>query len=106
MEGFSLHANTWVHANDRQGLERVCRYGARGPVAQERVVRREDGTVEYQLKKPLSDGRTCLVLTPVQWVKRLAALVVKPKVHLTRYFGLFAPTTGCAKRCHRWAVPI
>jgi hypothetical protein len=30
--GFSLHADTWVHGNDRQGLERLARYGARGPV--------------------------------------------------------------------------
>ena len=28
--GFSLHAGTAVHGNDRQGLERLCRYGARG----------------------------------------------------------------------------
>ncbi|CAM4498663.1 hypothetical protein MYXA107069_20900 [Myxococcus xanthus] len=27
LEGFSLHANTLLHANDRQGLERRCRYG-------------------------------------------------------------------------------
>jgi hypothetical protein len=31
--GFSLHADTAVHGNDRQGLERLCRYGARGAVA-------------------------------------------------------------------------
>ena len=31
--GLSLHADTWVAANDRQGLERLCRYGARGPIA-------------------------------------------------------------------------
>ncbi len=23
--GFSLHADTWVHGNDREGLERLCR---------------------------------------------------------------------------------
>jgi hypothetical protein len=33
LEGFSLHANTHLHANDRQGLERLCRYGARGALA-------------------------------------------------------------------------
>jgi hypothetical protein len=36
LEGFSLHANTHLHANDRQGLERLCRYGARGALALER----------------------------------------------------------------------
>jgi hypothetical protein len=28
--------HTHLHANDRQGLERLCRYGARGALAQER----------------------------------------------------------------------
>lgn len=31
------------------------------------------------------------MLTPVQLLKRLCALVVKPRVHLTKYFGVFAP---------------
>ena len=26
LEGFDLHANVWVGANDRPGLERLCRY--------------------------------------------------------------------------------
>ncbi len=26
LEGFSLHANTHLHANDRQELERLCRF--------------------------------------------------------------------------------
>jgi hypothetical protein len=30
VEGFSLHADTWVHGHDRQGLERLCQYGSRG----------------------------------------------------------------------------
>ena len=42
MEGFSLHANTHLHANDRQGLERLCRYGARGTLALERLSARQE----------------------------------------------------------------
>ncbi|HEX8700230.1 MAG TPA: transposase zinc-binding domain-containing protein, partial [Myxococcaceae bacterium] len=45
LEGFSLHANTHLHANDRQGLERLCRYGARGALALERLSRAEDGRI-------------------------------------------------------------
>ena len=30
LEGFSLHANTRVHENDRDNLRRLCSYGARG----------------------------------------------------------------------------
>lgn len=91
LEGFSLHADTWVHEHDRQSLERLCRYGARGPLALERLTRREDGRLEYRLKKPSHGGATALVLTPVQLLKRLCALVVKPRLHLTRFFGVFAP---------------
>ncbi|WP_244981865.1 transposase [Corallococcus exercitus] len=47
LEGFSLHANTHLHANDRQGLERLCRYGARGALALERLSRAEDGRIAY-----------------------------------------------------------
>jgi hypothetical protein len=36
-----------VHANDREGLERLGRYGARGPLAEERLVRLEDGRIDW-----------------------------------------------------------
>jgi hypothetical protein len=93
LEGFSLHADTWVHQNDRDSLEKLCRYGARGPLALERLSRREDGKLEYRLKKPLHSGATTLVMTPVQLLKRLVAVMVKPKVHLTRFFGVLAPNS-------------
>jgi hypothetical protein len=93
LEGFSLHADTWVHQNDRDNLEKLCRYGARGPLALERLSRRDDGKLEYRLKKPSHGGATTLVMTPVQLLKRLVAVMVKPKVHLTRFFGVFAPNS-------------
>ena len=37
MDGFSLHAGVRVHANDRKGLERLCRYVTRPPLAVERL---------------------------------------------------------------------
>ena len=99
LDGFSLHADTWVHSNDVQSLERLARYGARGPVTLERLSRREDGKLEYRLKKPSPGGATVLVLTAVQLLKRLCALVVKPRVHLTRFFGVFAPKRrSCSDR--------
>ena len=52
-EGFSLHAGTAVGENDRAGLARLCRYGARGPIAESRLSRRDDGKYEYETKKPV-----------------------------------------------------
>jgi hypothetical protein len=49
LEGFSLHAHTHLHANDKQKLERLCRYGARGALALERMSRAEDGRIAYRI---------------------------------------------------------
>ena len=84
-EGFSLHANTRVHENDRQGLEQLCRYGARGPLALERLAWREDGRLSYRLKRPAPDGSTHLVLTPLELLRLLAALVPPPRANLVHY---------------------
>ena len=43
------------------------------------------------LERPLRDGRTELAFTPVEFLRRLAALIPPPRSHLTRYHGVFAP---------------
>ena len=90
-DGFSLHADTHVHAHDRQGLERLCRYGARGPLSEARLSRRDDGRYEYRLRKPTPRGATALVLTAGQLVRKLAALLPPPRRHLTRFHGVLGP---------------
>ncbi len=56
LEGFDLHANVWVSANDRAGLERLCRYVLRPPFAQERLRLRDDGRIAVELKTVWHDG--------------------------------------------------
>ena len=56
LEGFDLHANVWVSANDRVGVERLCRYVLRPPFAQERLRLRGDGRVALELKRAWHDG--------------------------------------------------
>lgn len=84
--GFSLHADTAVHRNDRQGLERLARYGARGPVAECRLMRLEDGRYQYTPKKGVT-----FTVTAEELVRRLVALVPPPRRHLTSFHGLYAP---------------
>jgi hypothetical protein len=43
------------------------------------------------LKTPYRDGTTHIVLEPLDLMARLAALVPPPRMHLTRYHGVFAP---------------
>ncbi|WP_002621695.1 transposase [Cystobacter fuscus] len=80
-----------VHAKDRQGLERLCRYGARGALALERLSRAEDGRIAYRMKRPLPDGTTHLLFTGLELLRRLASLVPPPRANLTRFHGVFAP---------------
>jgi len=90
--GFSLHAARVVGAADRDGLERLCRYGLRAPFSQERLSLRGDGRVIYRLRRPWPNaaGATCLVLTPTDLLRRLAALVPAPYSNMVRYHGVFA----------------
>jgi hypothetical protein len=50
--------------------------------------------VRYTLKTPYRDGTTHVVFEPLDFIARLAALVPRPRVHLTRYHGVFAPHSG------------
>lgn len=49
------------------------------------------GQVIYTLKKPYDDGTTAISMSPMELMERLASLVPRPKVHLTRFAGVFAP---------------
>jgi hypothetical protein len=42
------------------------------------------GKVRYQLKIPYRDGTTHVIFEPLDFIARLAALVRKPRVNLTR----------------------
>jgi hypothetical protein len=90
--GFTLHAAQAVSADDRDALERLCRYGLRSPFSQERLSRRDDGRVVYTLRRPWprAGGVTQLVLEPHAFLRRLAALTPAPRTHLVRTHGIFA----------------
>ena len=88
--GFSLHAGIGVEADQREKLERLTRYVSRPPVAIERLDLTAQGEVRYRLKTAYRDGTTHIVLEPLDFIARLAALVPPPRVHLTRFHGVFA----------------
>jgi hypothetical protein len=41
--------------------------------------------------QPFRDGSTHVVLEPLDFIARLAALVPRPRLNLTRFHGVFAP---------------
>jgi len=91
--GFSLHAGVAAKAHEREKLERLCRYIARPAVCEKRLSLTPNGNIRYQLKTPYRDGTTHVIFEPLDFIARLAALVPKPRVNLTRFHGVFAPNS-------------
>jgi uncharacterized protein (DUF983 family) len=85
IDGFSLHAAVRVEAHDRKRLEQLCRYITRPALSDERVQVNAAGQVELKLKTPWRDGTTHLVMSPLELMQRLAALVPRPRLHLIRF---------------------
>jgi hypothetical protein len=93
ISGFSLHAGVSAKAHERRKLERVCRYITRPAVSEKRLSLTSGGNIRYQLKTPYRDGTTHVIFEPLDFIARLAALVPKPRVNMTRYHGVFAPNS-------------
>ena len=89
--GFSLHAGVAVKAQDRKKLERLCRYISRPGVSEKRLSLTKQGKVRYELKTPYKNGTTHVIFEPLDFIAKLAALVPKPRINLTRFHGVFAP---------------
>ena len=49
------------------------------------------GQVVYKLKTAYRNGTTHIVLDPLDFLSRLASLIPRPRLHLTRFHGVFAP---------------
>jgi hypothetical protein len=62
-------------------------------VSEKRLSLTRGGNVRYQLKAPYKDGTTHIIFEPLDFIARLAALVPKPRVNLTRFHGVFAPNS-------------
>jgi hypothetical protein len=91
--GFSLDGSVRIEAEDRAGLERLLRYCARPPFALERLEAVGEDRLVYHLPKPRPDGQTELVLTPLELIDKLVALIPPPRVHRHRYHGVLAPNS-------------
>ena len=49
--------------------------------------------MRYELTKPGPGGNASLLLTPLELLDRLGALVPPPRIHRHRYFGVLAPNS-------------
>jgi hypothetical protein len=56
-----------------------------------RLKRNGEGQVVLQLESAWRDGTTHIVMSPLEFMQRLAALVSRPRLHLIRFHGVLAP---------------
>ena len=89
--GFSLNAAVRIEGADRAGRERLLRYCARPPFALDHLHQHDAEHLRYDIAKPRPDGPRALVLTPLELLDQIAALVPPPPVHRHRYYGVLAP---------------
>ena len=73
-KGFSLHAARRIAA-----------------LAAGRLRLLDSQHLSFALKTPWSDGTSHLLLSPMELLEKLAALVPPPRFHLLRYHGVLAP---------------
>jgi hypothetical protein len=89
--GFSVHAARVVDTYDREGLRKLISYIARPALSLDRLSLTESGDVKVELKSPWPDGTTALILSPLEMLEKLAALVPYPHKNLVIYSGCLAP---------------
>jgi hypothetical protein len=66
--------------NDRRRLEQLCCYTTRPALSDERVQLNAAGQVELKLNTPWRDGTTHLVMSPLEFMQRLAEPVPWPSL--------------------------
>ena len=93
-EGFNLHAGVRIAAGDHLGRERLARYGARPALALDRLRRLPGGRVAYRVKYARHGAAKHRVMTELELMARLAALVPPPRYPLVRYHGVLGPRSS------------
>lgn len=93
----SLHADVAIPAKATRKIEKLLRYTARPPIAQERLSQLPNGKLVYKLKTTYSNGTTHVMFDPIELVEKLVALIPPPRANLLRYHGVLAPNAKARK---------
>jgi hypothetical protein len=97
VDGFSVEAGVHFGALDRKGRERLVRYCLRPPIAMDRFSILRDGSIAYLTKYPRGRA-THRVMSGIECMARLAALVPPPRFPLWRYHGVLASASPWRSR--------
>jgi hypothetical protein len=109
--GFSVDASVRIEGEDRAGIERLVRYCARPPFALERLHTLEgsasltspESRLLYRFPKPDVNGRTEILLTPLELLERLARFVPPGHPRAAWVACTATVTTASSRRTRRCA---
>ena len=90
VQGFNLHAKVAIDGRDKKRVERLCRYLARPPIAQDRLTELPDGRLRYVMKRAWKDGTHALVFEPLDLIARICAMIPPPRFHMVRFHGVLS----------------
>ena len=91
-----------VRRRSAQRTRTSSRYISRPAIANERLKRNRAGQIVLQLNSAYQDGTTHIVMSPLEFMQRGAALVPRPRLHLIRFRDVLAPHgSSCARRSCR-----
>ena len=62
-------------------------------------------TLVYRLRRPRPDGRTEILLSPLEFLERVVDLLAPPRKHRHRYCGVFAPGAKLRRAVTQTAGP-
>ena len=91
----SIAAGVAARADERQKLERLCRYISRPAISERRLSLTPNGNVRYPLKTPYRDGTTHVIFAPLELMAHI--LVRHPMGDLRSSKSAVRPI------CHRQA---
>jgi hypothetical protein len=85
------HAATLIRTGQHAQLEKLCRYSREPAICLKCLEVRSDGLISWSLPRAWRDGTKGFILTPYQFIARLAAIVPHPREHQLTYQGVLAP---------------
>jgi hypothetical protein len=95
--GYNLEASVRIAPDDDFGREHLLRYCARPPMSLARLTELPHGKIAYRIKKLRNRRNKVRIMTPLELLARLAALIPPPRHPLVRFHGAFAPRSSWRK---------
>ena len=92
-ERFRVHAGVRLAAGDDEGREQLCRSASRPGIALGRMTLLDDGRIAYRVRHPFGPHGMHRVMTPLEFLARLAAIVPPPRYPTLTYYGVLAPAS-------------